>query len=392
MLQGLLHLSLLQEIIVFLIATHITTVGVSVYLHRCQAHRALDMNPVLAHFFRLYLWLTTGVSTRAWVAIHRKHHATCETIEDPHSPQILGLRKVLLEGAELYRKEAKNSETMERFSKGTPNDWLENKVYGGALGVSIMAVIDLLLFGVHGITFWALQMMWIPFWAAGVVNGVGHYLGYRNFEIKDASRNISPWGILMAGEELHNNHHTFPNSAKLSVKRWEFDISWLYIRILSALHLVKVNRTAPVPFLMSQPKAEIDVQTIQAIVQCRYDLLSRYAREVLKPVLRSEWRKGLSRDGRLFKQCRAILLGAPDMALDQTSQSKLESLLKSSRSLEKAYQMRAKLLALWENHSASPRELVDALREWCKQAETSGIETLARFAEVLKRYNAKVLG
>ncbi|MBN9115828.1 MAG: fatty acid desaturase, partial [Pandoraea sp.] len=239
---GLLDWSGWKITLFTLIVTHVTIAGVTIYLHRCQAHRALDVHPIVAHFFRFWLWMTTGMVTSEWAAIHRKHHAKCETPEDPHSPQTRGLWKVLAEGAELYRAEAKNEETLRKFSHGTPNDWIENHLYKRypILGVSFMMIIDIALFGAVGLTVWAVQMVWIPFWAAGVVNGLGHYWGYRNFNCADASTNLLPWGIIIGGEELHNNHHTYATSAKLSNKWYEFDIGWLYICVLSALGLAKV--------------------------------------------------------------------------------------------------------------------------------------------------------
>ncbi|MGD8593773.1 MAG: fatty acid desaturase, partial [Gammaproteobacteria bacterium] len=251
MINGLLDLSVWEIIVAALVLTHITIAAVTIFLHRHQAHRALDLHPVVSHFFRFWLWLTTGMRTIEWVAVHRKHHVKCETEEDPHSPQIFGIRKVLWRGAELYGKETDKPETMEKYGKGTPNDWIERNLYAPwqNYGLGLMFLIDILLFGAAGITVWAVQMIWIPFWAAGVINGIGHYWGYRNYECKDASRNIVPWAIVIGGEELHNNHHTYPTSAKLSSKWWEFDIGWLYIRLLETAGLAKVNTVPPVPVI-----------------------------------------------------------------------------------------------------------------------------------------------
>src|SRR5512147_2046068 len=237
--KGLLDASFGTMVLYTLVMTHITIVSVTLYLHRYSAHRALELNGALKHFFRFWLWLTTGMLTKEWTAVHRKHHVDCETEEDPHSPQIFGLKKVLWQGAELYGVTAAKSQVLDRFGKGTPDDWIERNLYSKfkISGVGAMMVIDLMLFGVGGLTIWAIQMMWIPFWAAGVVNGIGHYWGYRNFECPDAARNLVPWGILIGGEELHNNHHTYPNSAKFSVKPWEFDLGWLYVTLLKAVGL-----------------------------------------------------------------------------------------------------------------------------------------------------------
>ncbi|MFZ9677536.1 MAG: DesA family fatty acid desaturase, partial [Quisquiliibacterium sp.] len=247
--SGLTDASFWQIVVYTLVTTHITIAGVTIYLHRCQAHRALDLHPIPSHFFRAWLWLSTGMVTREWAAIHRKHHAKCETAEDPHSPQTRGLRKVLLEGAELYRSEAANRETIDKFGHGCPDDWIEHKLYSAhsALGIYLTLAIDVLLFGVAGIAVFAIQMLWIPVLAAGVINGLGHWWGYRNWDCADASTNILPWGILIGGEELHNNHHSYASSAKLSSKWYEFDIGWMYIRILSMLGLATVRRVAPTP-------------------------------------------------------------------------------------------------------------------------------------------------
>ena len=275
MLYGLLNLSFWGYVVATLILTHITIIGVTIYLHRYQAHRGLELHPLLSHFFRFWLWLTTGMVTKEWAAIHRKHHAKCETAEDPHSPQVKGLKKVLWEGAELYQEEAKNQETLERYGQGTPDDWLERNIYTrhSAKGIVLMLLIDLLLFGIPGITIWALQMAWIPFHAAGVINGIGHYWGYRNFECKDAARNIFPWAFWIGGEELHNNHHTFATSAKFSVKWWEFDIGWGYIKLFSLLKLAKVKRLPPKVKIVPN-KTCVDIETVKAIITGRFQVMS----------------------------------------------------------------------------------------------------------------------
>src|SRR5712692_9788668 len=277
MLDGLIDLPWWGYIIVTLALTHVTIVSVTVFLHRHQAHHALHLHPVVSHFFRLWLWLTTGMVTKQWVAIHRKHHAKCETEEDPHSPQILGLSKVLWQGAELYKQEGKIQETLEKYGLNTPDDWLERHLYTrhSVKGIILMLLINMVSFGAIGITMWAVQMMWIPFFAAGVINGIGHYWGYRNYECPDAATNIVPWGILIGGEELHNNHHTYPTSAKLSVHWWEFDIGWLYIRILTMLGLAKVKRTVPTPKII-HGKQQIDVDGLHALLSNRIQVMTTY--------------------------------------------------------------------------------------------------------------------
>ena len=275
--HGLLNLPWYGVVLATLVLTQITIAAVTLYLHRSQTHRGVDFHPVINHFFRLWLWLTTGMQTKEWVAIHRKHHARCETEQDPHSPQILGLKKVLWEGAELYRNSAKDQAMLEQFGKGTPDDWIERNLYSRytTLGISIMMVVDLLLFGVAGLAVWAVQMAWIPFWAAGVVNGVGHYFGYRNFENEDAATNLVPWGIIIGGEELHNNHHTFGSSAKFSYHWYEFDLGWMYITILKTFGLAKVRKVAPK--LVADAHNVLNKDTLQAIIHNRYLLATRFS-------------------------------------------------------------------------------------------------------------------
>ena len=278
MVTGVLDLPWWGYVIYTLVLTHITIAAVTIFLHRHQAHRALDLHPLPSHFFRFWLWITTGMVTKEWTAVHRKHHAKCESEDDPHSPQIAGINKVLWQGTELYRKETRNAETLEKYGHGTPDDWIERHLYSrhALLGISSMLVIDLVLFGFIGLTIWAVQMLWIPFFAAGVINGIGHYWGYRNFQPEDASRNIVPWGILVGGEELHNNHHAYASSARLSNRWFEFDIGWLYIRMLETVGLAQVKKVAPKVRLVAA-KAQCDLATVQAVVTHRYELLAKYA-------------------------------------------------------------------------------------------------------------------
>ena len=385
--HGALRFSWWQIVLWTLAVTHVTIVGVTVYLHRCQAHRALDLHPIASHFFRGWLWMTTGMLTGQWAAIHRKHHAKCETEEDPHSPQTRGIWKVLLEGAELYRTEAKNEETMRKFSHGTPNDWLERNVYTKypILGVSIMMVIDVALFGIVGLSVWAVQMIWIPFWAAGVVNGLGHFWGYRNFNSSDASTNLIPWGIIIGGEELHNNHHTYATSAKLSNKWYEFDIGWMYIRILEALGLATVKKVAPTP-RFEPAKAMCDYDTLHAVIANRYDVLASYAKAV-KRTLRDEverlqhWSPG---DAALLKSLKRALVRIGYGA--ETDRARVAEALKPSRPLQIAVSMRDELLALWGRSHASKEQLLRQLQDWCHRAEASGIVPLVDFSHRLRSY------
>ncbi|WP_414442876.1 fatty acid desaturase [Burkholderia sp. 22PA0106] len=387
--HGLLHLSWWQIILFTLVATHVTIVAVTIYLHRCQAHRALDLHPIVSHFFRLWLWMSTGMLTGQWAAIHRKHHAKCETEEDPHSPQTRGIWKVLLEGAELYRAEAKNEETLRKFSHGTPNDWIERNIYSKytILGVSLMMVIDVALFGIVGLSVWAVQMIWIPFWAAGVVNGLAHFWGYRNFNSADASTNLIPWGIVIGGEEMHNNHHTFATSAKFSNKWYEFDIGWMYIRILSAFKLAKVKKVAPTPRLVAR-KAVLDQETLQAVLSNRYEVMARYGK-AFKRAYRQELAhlKGLgsSEKYQSLRGARNWFHKGED-GLNEPQKRQLPEIFANSKKMETYFQLRQDLASMWDRSNASREQLLAQLQDWCHRAEQSGIKALQEFATRLRRY------
>jgi len=388
--DGILNFSPWELVIATLIFTHITIVAVTVFLHRSQAHRALDLHPLPSHFFRLWLWLTTGMETKAWVAIHRKHHARVETEEDPHSPQIYGIKKVLLEGAELYRAEAKNQETLDKYGYGTPDDWLERYIYTpwSGKGLIIMLAINLLLFGIPGITIWAVQMLWIPLFAAGVINGIGHWWGYRNYEVQDASTNIVPWGILIGGEELHNNHHTFASSAKLSSKWWEFDIGWMYIRLFEMTGLARVKKVAPKPVL-NPAKSTIDMDTLKAIITNRFQVMANYSRVVLARVHRDEMRNAADTTYRnLLKKTRRLLVRETSL-LDETAKQKLESVLNHSATLETVYRYKQRLQEIWQRSAVSNEHLLHALQDWCRQAEATRIKALQDFVRVIQRYSLR---
>jgi stearoyl-CoA desaturase (delta-9 desaturase) len=384
--NGLLQLSWWGDLVALLIMTQITILGVTIYLHRCQAHRALELHPIASHFIRLWLWMTTGMVTKQWTAIHRKHHARVETPEDPHSPQVEGIWKVLFQGAELYRKESRNKETLERFGQGTPDDWMERNVYTkhSALGIMIMLGIDLALFGTIGLAIWAVQMAWIPFWAAGVVNGVAHYIGYRNFESPDASRNITPIAFFIGGEELHNNHHTYGTSAKFSVKWWEFDIGWMVIRILQIFGLAKPKRIPPQPQLVAN-KVDVDIETVKGIITHRYYVLARYSDDVIEPVFRDESHKASEAGKVLPHGIRSVMMREQSL-VDASSQAQLDKTLEQYRSLNVVYQSRLKLQNIWAKSTASQTELLEQLQDWCKQAEASGIAALHDFVSHLKGY------
>jgi stearoyl-CoA desaturase (delta-9 desaturase) len=386
MLYGILNLPWWGYVLATVFLTQITIFAVTIYLHRCMAHRALDLHPAVSHFFRFWLWMTTGMETKHWTAIHRKHHARVETAEDPHSPQVKGLSTVMWQGAELYRKESRNKETMDRFGEGTPEDWVEKNLYTkhSALGIMIMMAIDLVLFGVPGLTIWAIQMAWIPFWAAGFINGVGHYFGYRNFECTDASRNIIPWALIVGGEELHNNHHTYATSAKFSVKWWEIDVGWLIIRTLQVFGLAKPKRVVPTPKL--QPgKTSVDVETVKALVTNRFQILARYSKDVLLPVLREERRRAGNAGTALLSRLRKPLVREPSL-IDASDQQVLDTALANYDSLNVVYQFRLKLQKIWGFSTDSKAELVESLQEWCNEAEDSGIVALKEFVPHLKAY------
>ena len=366
-----------------LILTHITIAGVTIYLHRHSAHRALDLHPIPAHFFRFWLWLTTGMLTKHWTAIHRKHHAKCETVDDPHSPQIFGIRKVLLQGAELYRKEGRNQETLDRYGYGTPDDWLERNIYcHDRWGIAIMLVTNVILVGPIGITIFAVQMLWIPFLAAGVINGIGHYWGYRNFQPADASTNIIPWGILVGGEELHNNHHAYATSAKLSNRWYEFDIGWLYIRILETLGLAHVKKIAP-KLVLDNSKTSCDLATLQAVLTHRYEVIAKYATS-LRQTCAGEVQalKGAGIDmGKLKRWLRIDKAALPAAELEQR-----EAAIRQSKKLATVFTMRDELAQVWQRSTASKEQLVKQLDDWCHRAEASGIEALQKFSRQLRCY------
>lgn len=386
--NGLLDFSVGEKIIATLIMTQFTIISVTIYLHRHSAHNAVELHPVLKHIFRMWLWLSTGTNTKEWTAIHRKHHAKCETEDDPHSPVVKGINTVLWGGAELYRKEAENQETLRRFGQRTPNDWIERNIYSRhkLKGVAIMAVLDLLFFGVAGITVWAVQMIWIPFFAAGVINGLGHYWGYRNFECADAATNISPWGFFIGGEELHNNHHTYPNSAKLSVKPWEFDIGWMWIQIFSFLRLAKVRTVAPVP-QKSSSKLELDVDTLKAIVHNRFHVLSEYHKHVMIPVIKEQKAQMAKHEQAMFAKAKRLLTREPKLTSEQDN-ARIEAMLEQNQVIKLIYQKSQELQAVWLRKPGTRLpDKVQALMDWCQQAEQSGVAYLEEFAAQLRRYS-----
>ena len=383
---GLLDLNFWGYALVSFVMVQITVLCVTLYLHRDAAHRGLDLHPALRHFARFWLWISTGISTREWVAIHRKHHARCETPDDPHSPQVKGLKKVLLEGAELYQQEADNLETIEKFGRGTPDDWLERRFYRHQnIGISIFVIASLLLFGVPGIIMVAVQMVSQPLLAAGIVNGVGHYYGYRNFECDDASRNVVPWGFLLGGEELHNNHHAFPSSAKFSIRPWEADIGWGAIVVLRTVGLAKVRRVAPVP-VVEPGRRSIDLETARAVIVNRMHVLRAYTRTVTLPVLKRELADLKAHGKSLPSRARKLLIRQPAL-LEPGADDRLRELLESSQALKTVHEFRERLRTLWDGATLISNErLIAQLKEWCQQAEASGVRRLQEFAATLRGY------
>ncbi len=387
--HGLLDLSWWQTALVALALTHITIASVTIFLHRHQAHRALDLHAIPSHFFRFWLWLTTGMVTKEWAAIHRKHHAKCEQAEDPHSPQVYGIKKVFFEGSELYRAEAKNQETISRFGHGTPDDWIERNLYTrySWQGVGVMLIVNLALFGAAGAAVWALQMAWIPITAAGIINGIGHYWGYRNFEAPDASTNISPWGIIIGGEELHNNHHTYPTSAKLSVKPYEFDIGWMYISILSAMGLAKVKKTAP-KLALGDIKPVADDKTLEALIANRYEIMAGYAAGMQRAFEQEVASlKARSADTAVIKAA-SRWLHRDEEKVPATIAPELAKVRAASPVLDKMVTMREELRQLWLNTSLSREQLIANLQAWCHRAEESGIAALQEFSMKLRMARA----
>ena len=388
--SGLLDLPAWGLVAVALALTHVTIAAVTIFLHRHQAHRALDLHPIASHFFRFWLWLTTGMVTKEWAAIHRKHHAKCETAEDPHSPQVLGINKVLWGGVFLYVKESYNKDTMERYGHGTPDDYMERNLYSAhaILGLVLMGAINVFLFGlIPGLLILATQIVWIPFWAAGVINGVGHWFGYRNFDAADASTNIVPWGILIGGEELHNNHHSHASSAKLSSKWYEFDIGWMYICILESLGLATVKKVAPKPrFASAKPVSDLDSATLHAVINNRYDVLQRFAKSLKKTYAQElvRLKQGSPVHAESLRSLKPRLLRSS--ALPATDKERLIDALKHSKALETVVAMRDDLVALWERSNASKEQLLQEFKDWCHRAETSGIVPLAEFSQRLRCY------
>ena len=384
--DGFWGYSVSEAVLYLLVVTHITIVSVTVYLHRFSAHRSILLGPVIAHFFRFWLWLTTGQVTREWTAVHRKHHAECESLDDPHSPVKQGLPKILWNGVEVYKSAIADKEALKRYGKGCPDDWLERHLYcRNSLGITLMLVLDLFFFGVLGITIWAIQMVWIPFFAAGIINGVGHSIGYRNFESPDASRNILPWGILIGGEELHNNHHTYPNSAKLSRKNYEFDIGWLWIKLFCLLGLASVVSRGPIVRRIVV-KQKLDTESVWALLNDRFSVMARFAEEVVAPVVEAEYKKADKAGRKLFKKATKLLT-VDEMMLDQSKKIRIALLLESNEQIKKIHDLKLELESIWQQRGSDASEILSRLKEWVENAESAQLLVLDDFVATLKTYS-----
>ncbi len=386
LIHGVTHASWLAKLVYFLIVTQLTIFSVTLYLHRCQAHRGVDFHPVVAHIFRFWSWLSTGMITKEWVAVHRKHHAKCETEEDPHSPKIFGINTVLWQGVDLYRVAVRDQESLQKYGRGTPDDWIERKLYGRNpyVGPTLMFIINIALFGVWGVAISALQMIWIPFWAAGVVNGLGHWWGYRNFETADMATNLTPWGLFIGGEELHNNHHAFPSSAKFALRRFEFDIGWALIRGLEKLHLAKVIRVAPtLDVRPNMPRA--DTETLKALLSHRFQVMTDYFRGVIVPTMRDEAAQaGASLKGLPRALRKALANGG--RWLDEHSRERLHEAVKQRPHLAVVCDFRARLARVLERGNGSAEAMLANLQDWCREAEATGIRSLQEFSVRLRGY------
>ena len=384
--NGLIDFTWLGYLVYTLVVTHISIVAITLYLHRGVCHSAIEIKPVLAHFFRFWLWLTTSMRTADWVAVHRKHHAKCETIDDPHSPAYYGIDTVLLRGADLYHEEKNNPETLEKYSQNCPTDWVEENIYTGKnnIGILLLFILNIILFGVVGIIIWAVQMAWTPIFAAGGINGAGHYWGYRNYDTSDDSTNMGPLGILIGGEELHNNHHAFPTAAKFSLKPWEFDIGWMYIKLFSLLGQVKVKRLAP-KTVINEPSESLDSETGYALLKSKLTVITNYTKVVLGPLMKHESKNATGDLKRLLSQSKSSLVREPHRITNQETNS-LDLIFNKCSRLKIAYDLKNKLFNILHSRNLKHDKFIDTINEWCEEAKSVEIESLADFSSSLKGY------
>ena len=386
LINGLIDFTWLGYVLYTLVVTHISIVAITLYLHRGVCHSAIEIKPLLAHFFRFWLWLTTSMRTADWVAVHRKHHAKCETIDDPHSPAYYGIETVLLRGADLYHEEKNKPETLEKYSQNCPTDWVEEKIYTGMnnIGILLLFILNIILFGVVGIIIWAIQMAWTPIFAAGGINGAGHYWGYRNYDTSDDSTNMGPLGIIIGGEELHNNHHAFPTAAKFSLNQWEFDLGWMYIKLFSLLGQIKVKRLAPVTIIY-EPSKSLDHETGYALLKSKLTVITNYSKIVLKPLMKHEQKKADGELKRLLNQSKYTLVREPHRITNQEN-NMLDRIFDKCSSLKIAYNLRNKLFDILHSRNLQHDKFIDSINKWCEEARSAGIESLVDFSSSLKGY------
>ena len=384
--NGLIDFTWVGYLVYTLVVTHISIVAITLYLHRGICHSAIEIKPALSHFFRFWLWLTTSMRTADWVAVHRKHHAKCETIDDPHSPAYYGIETVLLRGADLYHEEKNNPETLEKYSQNCPTDWIEEKLYTGRnnIGILLLFILNIILFGVVGIIIWAIQMAWTPIFAAGGINGAGHYWGYRNYDTSDDSTNMIPLGIVIGGEELHNNHHAFPTAAKFSLKPWEFDLGWMYIKLFSLLGQIKVKRLAPVT-IINEPSKSLDHETGYALLKSKLTVITNYSKIVLKPLMKHEHKKANGELKRLLNRSKCTLVREPHRITNQEN-NMLDRIFDKCSSLKIAYNLRNKLFDILHSRNLQHDKFIDSINKWCEEARSAGIESLVDFSSSLKGY------
>jgi stearoyl-CoA desaturase (delta-9 desaturase) len=381
---GLVELPLWGYFLVTFLTIETMFLGVTLYLHRDQSHGGLVLHPALRHVFRFWLWFSSGAVTRQWVAVHRCHHARADQPGDPHSPVVFGLQRVVFEGFELYRDAARDPQLLSTYGRGTPDDWLERRLYSAhpCAGLVVFVLAHLVLFGVPGITMIAVHLAAQPFFAGGVINGLGHAVGYRSFEMPSTATNLVPWALLLGGEELHNNHHAFPRSARFAVQRWEVDIGWLWIRLFRALGLAQVRWMAPRPHLERRHR-ELDADTVHALFVNRMHVLRDYARRVVLPVCRELARR--EPQGALPPGARKLLIRHPTL-LAEEARRRLRELLERYEVLRRVIEYRDGLQQLWNETAANPPRALAQLREWCRRAESSGISALRDFARGLTAY------
>ena len=384
--NGLIDFTWVGYLVYTLVVTHISIVAITLYLHRGVCHSAIEIKPILSHFFRFWLWLTTSMRTADWVAVHRKHHAKCETIDDPHSPAYYGIDTVLLRGADLYHEEKNNPETLEKYSQNCPTDWVEENIYTGKnnIGILLLFIFNIIMFGVVGIIIWAVQMAWTPIFAAGGINGAGHYWGYRNYDTSDDSTNMGPLGLIIGGEELHNNHHAFPTAAKFSLKPWEFDIGWMYIQIFSFLGQVKVKRLAP-KTVVDNPSEVLDPETGYALLKSKLTVITNYTKTVLAPLMKHESRNATAELKRLLNKSQSSLVREPHRITNQENNS-LDIIFDKCYKLKIAYDLKNKLFNILHSRNLQHDKFIDTINEWCEEAKSAGIESLVDFSVSLRGY------